>query len=192
MTEEKLLKSIKQDDKTAFEAVFRSHYSDLCKFCVKYVRDEIIAEEIVQEVFINIWDRRSVLKINTSVKAYLFTAVRNRSFNYLKLQLPKEQNKVELDNIGVFELDAADEDERKKELIRQVQIAIDGLPNKCKIIFNLSRNGGMTYKEIAEELNLSVKTVENQVGHALKKLRTDLLPLWDKIMMFLIIFWTSN
>ena len=117
MTEEKLLKSIKQDDKTAFEAVFRSHYSDLCKFCVKYVRDEIIAEEIVQEVFINIWDRRSVLKINTSVKAYLFTAVRNRSFNYLKLQLPKEQNKVELDNIGVFELDAADEDDRKKELI---------------------------------------------------------------------------
>ena len=73
-----------------------------------------------------------------------------------------------------------------------MQIAIDGLPNKCKIIFNLSRNGGMTYKEIAEELNLSVKTVENQVGHALKKLRTDLLPLWDKIMMFLIIFWTSN
>ena len=188
MSEEELVKRISEDDRSAFEEVFRLHYSDLCKFGVKYVRDEIIAEEIVQEVFINIWDRRATININTSVKAYLFTAVRNRSFNYIKLQLPKEQNKVELDNIGLFEIDGTSEDERKKELIRHVQLAIDSLPNKCKIIFNLSRNSGMTYKEIAEELGLSVKTVENQVGHALKKLRTDLLPLWDKIMILLFLF----
>ncbi len=189
MTEEELLKKIARNDKAAFEEVFRLHYADLCKFCIKYVKDEVVAEEIVQEVFINIWDRRDTLTISTSVKAYLFTAVRNRSFNYLKLQLPKEQNKVDLENVGMFEVSMEGDDEGKQELIRQVQLAIDALPNKCKIIFNLSRNAGMTYKEIAEELDLSVKTVENQVGHALKKLRADLLPLWDKIMIVMAFFY---
>lgn len=191
MTEEELLERIAKNDKSAFELVFREHYADLCKFGAKYVRDTTVAEEIVQEVFINIWDRRDKLNISTSVKAYLFTAVRNRSFNYIKLQLPKEQNKVELTNVANVDLDSGSDKELKEELYKQVQQAIDGLPNKCRIIFDLSRNAGMTYKEIAEELDLSVKTVENQVGHALRKLREQLLPIWDKIMLIfpLIFHW---
>lgn len=186
MTEDKLIERIKQDDKSAFESLFRLFYRDLCKFCIKYVRDEIVAEEVVQEVFINIWDRRLQIDINTSVKAYLFTAVKNRSFNYLKLQLPKEQSKVELEHVALMEVDNSDGELVKKELYRQVNMAIDRLPNKCKVIFNLSKNSGMTYKEIAEELDISVKTVENQVGHALRKLRTELNPLWDKIVVVLL------
>ncbi|WP_109829966.1 RNA polymerase sigma-70 factor [Reichenbachiella versicolor] len=187
MTEEKLIERIKNDDKSAFESLFRMFYPDLCRFCVRYVRDEIIAEEIVQEVYINIWDRRFLIEINTSVKAYLYTAVKNRSFNYLKLQLPKEQNKVELEHIAYMEVDGEDDDQVKKELYRQINLAIDRLPNKCKIIFSLSKNSGMTYKEIAEELDISVKTVENQVGHALRKLRAELNPLWNKIIVIIII-----
>ena len=85
--------------------------------------------------------------------------------------------------------DDSEKDVRMEELKGYVQKAIAGLPNKCRVIFDLSRNAGMTYKEIAEELDLSVKTVENQVGLALKKLREQLNPIWDKIMFLLIFYY---
>lgn len=184
--EDELIKRLSNHDKTAFEQVFRTYYPDLCKFCIKYVRDEQIAEEIVQEVFINIWERRANLTITTSIKSYLFTAIRNRSFNYLKLQLPKEQKKVDLEGVGFMEEDSYEQEMIMNELRDYVHEAIESLPNKCRIIFNLSRNAGMTYKEIAEELDISVKTVENQIGLALKKLRENLNPIWDKIMLLIL------
>lgn len=185
-TDLQLIDRLSQDDRKAFEEIFRTYYTELCNFCLKYVRVETMAEEIVQEIFINIWDRRAELAITVSIKAYLYTAVRNRSFNYLKLQLPKEQKKVEVDNIGIFETDTREDEIMLDELKDQVKLAIDNLPNKCRIIFNLSRNSGLTYREIAEELDISVKTVENQIGLALKKLREQLQPVWDKIMILLV------
>lgn len=185
--EEELIQRLSQHDRNAFEQIFRTYYSDLCKFCMKYVRDEQVAEEIVQEVFINIWERRSNLTITTSIKSYLFTAIRNRSFNYLKLQLPKEQKKVDLEGLGFLEEDSREQEMIMDELKAYVHEAVESLPNKCRIIFNLSRNAGMTYKEIAEELDISVKTVENQIGLALKKLRENLNPIWDKIMLLLLL-----
>lgn len=184
--EEELIQRLSQHDRRAFEQIFRTYYADLCKFCMKYVRDEQVAEEVVQEVFINIWERRASLTITTSIKSYLFTAIRNRSFNYLKLQLPKEQKKTDLEGIGFLEEDNREQEMIMDELREYVQSAIASLPNKCRIIFNLSRNAGMTYKEIAEELDISVKTVENQIGLALKKLRENLNPIWDKIMVLIL------
>lgn len=183
--QEELLIRLSKNDKTVYEQLFRTYYADLCKFGLKYVRDETIAEEIVQEIFINIWERRAALKITSSIKSYLFTAVRNRSFNYIKLQLPKEQKKVDIEGIGLLMDDDSEKELRMEELKSYVQVAIEALPNKCRVIFDLSRNAGMTYKEIAEELDISVKTVENQVGLALKKLREQLNPIWDKIMFLL-------
>ncbi|MEO9804867.1 MAG: RNA polymerase sigma-70 factor [Reichenbachiella sp.] len=185
--EDELILRLSNHDRGAFEQIFRTYYADLCKFCMKYVRDEQVAEEVVQEVFINIWERRSNLTITTSIKSYLFTAIRNRSFNYLKLQLPKEQKKVDLEGIGFLEADNREQEMIMDELRHHVHAAIEALPNKCQIIFNLSRNAGMTYKEIAEELDISVKTVENQIGLALKKLRENLNPIWDKIMLLILI-----
>ncbi|UXP31370.1 RNA polymerase sigma-70 factor [Reichenbachiella agarivorans] len=190
ISEEDILGRIASDDQGAFEQIFRLYYKDLSRYCLKYVRDEHVAEELVQEVFINIWDRRYSLKINTSVKAYLFTAVRNRSFNYIKLQIPKEQRKVDVD--GMVDLSGSLSENREEELEFEelqvyVQNAIDSLPPKCQLIFNLSRNAGMSYKEIAEELDLSVKTVENQVGLALKKLRVQLHPIWDKVFVMIVL-----
>lgn len=185
--EDELILRLSNHDRGAFEQIFRTYYADLCKFCMKYVRDEQVAEEVVQEVFINIWERRSNLTITTSIKSYLFTAIRNRSFNYLKLQLPKEQKKVDLEGIGFLEADNREQEMIMDELRHHVHAAIEALPNKCQIIFNLSRNAGMTYKEIAEELDISVKTVENQIGLALKKLRENLNPIWDKIMILILI-----
>jgi RNA polymerase sigma-70 factor (ECF subfamily) len=188
MTEADLIKRISSDDRNAFEEMFKTYYGDLCKFCLRYVREETMAEEIVQEVFINIWERRTSLSISTSIKAYLYTAVKNRSFNYLKLQLPKEQLKVDLDSVGFIDTDNREDEIIMEELRSHISDAINSLPQKCMIIFNLSRNSGLTYKEIAEELDISIKTVENQIGLALKKLRTHLNPIWDKIMIIFMMF----
>lgn len=189
--EDELILRLTQNDRGAFEQIFRTYYTDLCRFCIKYVRDEQVAEEVVQEVFINIWERRASLKITTSIKSYLFTAIRNRSFNYLKLQLPKEQKKVDLEGVGYMEDDSREQEMIMDELRQHVNDAVEALPNKCRIIFSLSRNAGMTYKEIAEELDISVKTVENQIGLALKKLRESLNPIWDKIMLIILMFFSD-
>ena len=183
-----LMEGLSQDNRPAFEYIFRTYYPDLCRFGVTYVRDIDVAEELVQEIFINIWERRYKLSINSSIKSYLFTAVRNKSFNFLKLQLPKEYKKVDVDNVAFADTSNKEEDLAFEDLKEYVSQAIDCLPEKCKVIFNLSRNAGLTYKEIAEELDISVKTVENQIGIALKKLREQLNPIWDKVMVLLICF----
>lgn len=170
-----------------FEQLFKTHYTELCRFAYKYVRNKIASEEIVQEVFINIWERKSKLNINSSIKAYLYTATRNRSFNYIKLELPKEQKKTDVNVLSTFEINDNEEELLIGDLKTYINYAIDTLPRKCKAIFVMSRNAGMTYKEIAEELDISIKTVENQIGLALKKLREQLNPIWDKIMLSTII-----
>jgi len=187
MEEEDVLSKLAKDDRKAFEHLFKTYYTELCRFALKYVRNEIASEEIVQEVFINIWERRSELNINSSIKAYLYTAIRNRSFNYIKLQLPKEQKKTDVEVLSTFEANDNEEELRMEDLKAYVSEAIETLPKKCKAIFVMSRNAGMTYKEIAEELEISVKTVENQIGLALKKLREQLNPIWDKIMLSVIL-----
>lgn len=187
-----VLDRLAKDDRKAFEHLFKTYYTELCRFALRYVREEIASEEIVQEVFINIWERRSELNINSSIKAYLYKAIRNRSFNYIKLQLPKEQKKTDVDVLSTFEADNKEEELLREDLKEYVNEAIDGLPRKCKAIFVLSRNAGMTYKEIAEELDISVKTVENQVGLALKKLREELNPIWEKIMFSIVIIFLLN
>lgn len=181
--EQEILQKLAKNDRKVFEQVFKSHYTELCRFAMRYVREEIASEEIVQEVFINIWERRAELNINSSIKAYLFTAVRNRSFNYIKLQLPKEHQKTDIDSLSEFQIDNTEDDLRLEEIKAYVNEAIDCLPKKCKAIFILSRTAGMTYREIADEMDISVKTVENQIGLALKKLREQLNPIWDKVML---------
>lgn len=188
LKDSELMECLSHDDRKAFEHIFRTYYQDLCRFGVTYVKDMDVSEELVQQIFINIWERRYELSISTSMKSYLFTAVRNKSFNYLKLQLPKEYKKVDIDDVGFIDTFNKEEDIVFEDLKVYVAKAIDTLPGKCKTIFNLSRNSGLTYKEIAEELDISVKTVENQIGIALKKLREQLNPVWDKVILLLMYF----
>lgn len=188
LEDSELMECLSHDDRKAFEHIFRTYYQDLCRFGVTYVKDMDVSEELVQQIFINIWERRYELSISTSMKSYLFTAVRNKSFNYLKLQLPKEYKKVDIDDVGFIDTSNKEEDIVFEDLKEYVAKAIDTLPGKCKTIFNLSRNSGLTYKEIAEELDISVKTVENQIGIALKKLREQLNPVWDKVIILWMYF----
>ncbi|MDH5609295.1 MAG: RNA polymerase sigma-70 factor [Cyclobacteriaceae bacterium] len=172
---------IKAGNIRVYESFFKANYKKVSRFAYKMVREETIAEEITQEVFIYIWDKRDKINITDSLLSYVFAAVRNRCINYIKLELPKQRSMEDIDTIeiptGEDGLDPDDLD-RTREIIDR---CIQALPEKCREIFVLSRYGGLTYDEIAEDMELSVKTVENQMGIALKKLRESLRPLLNSL-----------
>ncbi len=147
----------------------------MVSFAMNYVLDQDQAEELVQEVFANVWTKAESLKIQSSPRAYLFTSTRNACLNFLK------HRKVENAYLERFTFlqDQGDPVEYD-ELVHRLEQALDKIPEKCREIFELNRFEGKRYKEIAEELGLSLKTVENQMGKALKILRRELgdyLPL---------------
>lgn len=181
------LSQLVPDNLTSFESLFRLHYTELCRYALKLTRNEQVAEEVVQEVFVSFWERRNEITITHSVKSYLVSSVRNRSINYLKLQLPKDRKKEDIEehNMGAS-VDDTSSGIEYKELYDLIQYAITTLPQKCRAIFILSREEGLTYQQIADQLDLSLKTVENQMGIALKKLRLVLKAHIDRLTIVLI------
>ncbi len=179
---------LKAKDEKAFELVFRVYYPELCRFAYKYVENQDVAEELVQDLFCSLWAKLDSLVINTSLKSYLYSAVRNAAFNYFKHQKVTDKYKsYQMERgSGIIEADRSLE---VKELSTKIDAAIHSLPEKCREVFRLSRIENKKYKEIAEELNISIKTVENQMGKALKVLRKELgsyLPI--ALLMWLEIF----
>ena len=158
-------------DSASFEAVYRQYHAALCRYAKKYVRDGTVAEEIVQELFLHLWERAERTRITTSLASYLYLAVRNRCLNYLKHQFSQGAEVDPEADLTDVSGNAADEAVHVAELEKLVREGIGQLPEKCRIIFQLSRDAGLSYREIAHELNISIKTVEAQMGTALKRLR---------------------
>lgn len=151
--------------------MFRAYYQQLAAFAYQYVESHETAEEIVQDVFTNVWSKSGQIEIRTAVKSYLYGAVRNACLNYIKhKKIERRYEEQEMLKPEGYETDFLELDELKTE----IDAALDQLPEKCRQIFEMSRFEEKKYKEIAEELGLSIKTVENQVGRALKVMRTAL------------------
>jgi len=188
-SDQELLAALAEGDKKVFENLFHQYYTALCRFSLRHVGSQEVAEEMVQEVFLYIWDKRATLNITTSLKAYLYTAVRNQSINRVK----SEQSKMMVHSAyssDRLENQLSAENELDLPVLQKIVAqGIESLPNRCRAIFNLSRNAGMTYAEIAQELNISVKTVEAQMGIALKKLKVHLSNHWDKIITIIVGIW---
>ncbi len=168
-----LFEQVRSGDLSAYEQIFRTHYAPMARYATSIVRNYTIGEEIAQEVLMYIWEKRDRITLTGSLKAYLFSSIKNKCINYIKLELPKLQSTTDLNQISTLtsaELTSDDTAYMKKK----IQFAINQLPEKCKNIFVLSRYGGLTYAEIADDLEISVKTVENQVSIALKKLKETL------------------
>jgi len=170
-------------DEKVFEGIFREYYSGLAAFALKYVRDTEIAEEIVQELFSDMWIKTDLLKIKTSIKSYLFGAVRNACLNYIKHQ--KVEQKYADRTRYVAPVGESTDFLELEELKEKIASAMDKIPEKCREIFELNRFEGKRYKEIADELNLSLKTVENQMGKALKIMREELGEYLPAVLLFL-------
>ncbi|MFC2129671.1 RNA polymerase sigma-70 factor [Bacteroidota bacterium] len=165
---------IKSVSREEFEILFRTHYSDLCAYANVYMKDLEAAEELVQEVFFKLWSKRDSIEITSSMQSYLFRAVRNSSLNLIKHINIREEYKAHNEReISYSEMEHYDEVEAS-ELEQKISQAIDELPTERRKIFIMSRYDGLKYGEIAEKLGISPKTVENQMGKALKFMREHL------------------
>jgi RNA polymerase sigma-70 factor (ECF subfamily) len=163
---------VDENDYEAFQTLFTKMYSPLCQFCVKFVQVNEVAEELVSDVFYTIWKNRSQIIVSTP-RAYLFTAVKNRGFDHLRRI--KKSLWVDIEKASEITDNHNSEDHLIGiELAEQIDRAVAALPKQCRLIFELSRDHGMKYKEIASTLNIGVKTVETQIGRALKHLRNSL------------------
>ncbi len=169
---ESLLNDIQSGDTGAFEEVFNEYYSSLCRYALIYVGDPDESEEIVQNSFVKFWNKKKQITISTSLKSYLYQVVKNESLNHIKhLKVVKSfEGSHHNKNKG----DASDT-LIAKELQYKIDASLAKLPVERKKIFLMSRNEGLKYREIADKLGLSIKTVENQMGKALKFFRSELV-----------------
>jgi RNA polymerase sigma-70 factor (ECF subfamily) len=166
-----LVTRIRAGDATAFEALFEAFHAPLCAFAYRYVGSSDVAEEIVQEVFLFIWEQRETGNVRDSAKNYLFTSVRNAAVNLLRHERVVHRHEAETVAFSARSVPSADRALTAAELTAAVRRAVERLPERCRLIFTLHREQGLTYTEIASVLELSPKTVEVQMGRALKALR---------------------
>jgi len=182
-----LYRKLKEGNGQAFKTLFEKYYSALCHFACQLLQDNVLAEESVQELFVRLWERRELLNIETSVKHYLFQSVRNQCLNLIQHQKVRKLYASKIIESANREIDT-EQYFMEVDLIKRIEKSIDSLPQKRKEIFKLSREQGLKYKEIAEKLNISIKTVEAQMGLALKYLRDDLKEYSDHLLTLLLIF----
>lgn len=182
-----IFRRMAEGDMEAFRFFFEKYYVDLCNFVNIYLNDPATAEDIVQDVYVYFWNKKENIHIETSIKSYLLKASKNKSLNYLRNEKVRSgiQDRLAKESETSYEIPEVQEDNhRLQKIIRE---AVESLPEKCREIFILSKEKNLTYKEIAEELGLSVKTVENQMGNALKKLREFLKPYYDDLFILFLI-----
>jgi RNA polymerase sigma-70 factor, ECF subfamily len=171
-----IVELLKAGNPKSIDLLFENYYNYLCGVAFRMIEDNSYAEDIVQDLILNLWNKRENLDIKISLGAYLKRATINRSLNYLR----SNHNKLE-DSITAPDVVSQDKGSQdimeQTELESQIHNIIEQLSPKCKIVFKMSRFEEMTYQEIAETLSLSVKTVENHIAKALKILRISLQPL---------------
>jgi RNA polymerase sigma-70 factor (ECF subfamily) len=169
---ESLCKKISQNsDQQAFKELYLAYFDRLYKFAFSILHSAEFAEEAVNDVFLNIWQKRSTLKNIASLSSYLFISTKNTSFNYLS-KFRKERN-TSLDDVLVrFETDELTPETAffTAEIRSEIEQAINQLPPKTKLVFQMAKVEGMKYKEIADILNISVNTIDNHIATAVKKL----------------------
>lgn len=172
-SKDNIVQHLSKGDEKALDWLFRQYYASMCQAAYKILPDDHLIEDLVQEVFYEIWKKRKQIKITTSIAAYLRKATRNKTLNYIRDQKINFRNAPEKEVLpskttpAIQTLMAAD-------LQQEIDTAIDSLPDRCRLIFVLSRFEELSYQEIADQLDISIKTVEHQIGKALKNLRAAL------------------
>ena len=175
--------NLSPDDKV--EALFRQYYSPLCKSLYRILKDVSLAEDIVQEVFIKVWDRRGQLQLDEAIHGYLYRSCYNTALNFLKQQKPGIDINSGIE-VAFSHLDA----ERALNYLEtehQILEAIESLPPKTREVFRMSRFEDLSYREIAEKLGISIKAVEKHMGIALQRLRENLKEYLVSVLLFVLI-----
>lgn len=162
-----IIERIKQSDKSAFNELFIHYYNRLCRFAYVILHCEHTAEEVVQETFVKLWEKRKAINISGNLDSYLFVSVRNASLNSVKYTSARK-NSIASDE---FVNDTETEPFNQEVFLKRLHLALGKLPEQCRIIYFLKNMEGLTQDEIAQYLNLSPKTIENQLKIATLKLR---------------------
>jgi RNA polymerase sigma-70 factor, ECF subfamily len=172
-SEQMLQEGLRAGEESAFDTVFRSHYAQLVRMAESIVRERPLAEDIAQEVMLELWRRRESLHVEQTFRAYLLRSTRNRALNHIRHQrvVAREAAIAAIDSPNT---PSVEDEMLGTELDQAVRAAIEGLPEKCREVFQLSRDHGLRYAEIAITLDISVKTVEKRMGQALAELREQL------------------
>lgn len=161
-------------DEKIFETLFRQYFYSLVSYANHFIADTDTSKDIVHNVFINLWENRDHIHLETSLKSWLFTSVRNRSLNYLRDHKKFVRIDAEPDAGSTPYSDSGDQLVISAELDGRIKAAIDKLPDACRKIFIMVRFDGLKYREAAEKLGISIKTVETQMSRAFKILREEL------------------
>lgn len=172
-------------DESAFEQVFKTYFKNLHAYAFTILKDEAEAEEMVQQVFFKLWERADRLSLSGSIAAYLYRAVHNESLNLLKHRKVRAEHQLHVVHTMKDRTDNAPGKMMSKELETKFQAALNDLPEQCRTIFQLSRFEEMKYRDIADKLDISIKTVENQMGKALKILRLKLVEFLSILSLFI-------
>ncbi|MEM7549779.1 MAG: RNA polymerase sigma-70 factor [Bacteroidota bacterium] len=184
---EHIIQAIKNGDKEAFEQVFKQYYNALFNLSKGILKDEAIAEEQVQEVFIKLWERKEELQADIKLFPYLLTSVRNRSYNYVRDHTVAQKyvdHQLQQYREQIFNQDY---EQYSDEIILKLNKVIDQLPDKCREVFKLSRFENLSHKEISKRLNISTKTIENHITKAMKVIRAQMTQL-----LIFITFWLGD
>lgn len=165
-TDDQLLAEIREDSQQAFKALFDRYYQKMCYVGYRTYADRHKAKDFAQEIFCDLWNKRKTLTITSSLNGYLSRAMRNKAIDYIRSQ------RLNFDEgAAVRHLQTFTDPTSFSELDDVVKATVNNLPERCRMVFNLSRAEGLSHKEIAHLLNISTKTIENQITKALKSLR---------------------
>ena len=171
-----LINRLRRGEESAYELLFSEFYRVLTVFANKYVHDMETAKEIVQDLFVHLYEKRENLDINSSLKSYLFRSTHNRCINYINAQKIRSQHADYVMKTTDIKEDILEQEVNKTELEHALFTAINQLPPKCQSIFKMNRFDGLSNTEIAERLRLSKRTVETQISKALRILRIKIEP----------------
>nr|WP_189564280.1 RNA polymerase sigma-70 factor [Persicitalea jodogahamensis] len=174
LSDPEIVQAIRQGQESAFEQMFRTYYEPLCRYANTLLKDSDEAEEVTQGLFLTIWEKRSDLEITLSLKAYLYRAVHNHCLNRIKHYGVRETHRAYSLHFQTDSHDSVTEAIYGSELEKRIERAVSKLPEQCQVVFRMSRFEELKYQEIADQLGLSIKTIENQIGKALKIMRKEL------------------
>lgn len=177
------INKVNQLSEASFEVLFNSYYEALTHYAYTFMNNNDEAEDIVQQVYINLWENRMKLEIHTSARSLLYKAVHNTCLNRIKHLKIKSSHHQDLNYVQANDIYQTSTDH--KELIERLHLALEILPEQCRKIFEMSRFEQLKYQEIANQLNLSIKTIENQMGKALKIMRAELKDYLPIVLLIL-------
>jgi RNA polymerase sigma-70 factor (ECF subfamily) len=189
ISDKDLVIELRHGNEIVFENLFKDYYERLCNYANTFIKDIDEAEEMVQGTFLSLWEKHDSIDIHTSLKSYLYRAVHNNCLNRIKHYKVRDEHREEYLHYADIDYENTSQDILGKELEKQINSAIESLPPQCQTVFKLSRFENLTYNEIAEQLNISVKTIENHMIKALKILRERLK---DYLPTLLWLLWFNN